>query len=167
MKTIALITLAAMAPSLCLADESWTGFNAGLQLSTVDVSQDENDNGNAALGIHAGYLHSFDSYVIGGELTYDSGAELVSDNKTKKVDTIRLKFKGGHVFGPTYLYGVIGYANIDGGSISEDGYSAGIGVTYRATDSVLVGLEYLRDTYDTSGNDITTDSVALRVSYKF
>ena len=109
MKTITLITLAALAPTMCLADESWTGFYTGLQLSTVDVSQEQNDNGNAALGLHAGYLHNFDGYVVGGELTYDAGAELVSDNKTKKVDTIRLKFKGGHVFGRTYLYGVIGY----------------------------------------------------------
>ncbi|WP_233493302.1 M81 family metallopeptidase [Ruegeria atlantica] len=28
-------------------------------------------------------------------------------------------------------------------------------------------IQYLRDTYDTSGDDITADSVALRVSYKF
>jgi opacity protein-like surface antigen len=61
---------------------------------------------------------------------------------------------------------VVGYANINGGS-KRDGYSAGVGVTYRATDKILVGLEYMRDTYDTSGDDITADSVALRVSYKF
>ena len=167
MKTITMITLAAMMPTLSLANESWTGFNAGLQLSTIDVSEGNNDNGNAALGLHAGYLHDFDGYIIGGELTYDAGAEVESGGKAEKVDTVRLKFKGGHVIGRTYLYGVIGYANIDGGSKSEDGYSAGFGVTYRATDRVLVGLEYLRDTYDTSGDDITADSVALRVSYKF
>lgn len=167
MKTITTITLAAIMPTLSLANESWTGFNAGLQLSTIDVSESDNNNGNAALGLHAGYLHDFDGYVIGGELTYDAGAEVESGGKVEKVDTVRLKFKGGHVFGRAYLYGVIGYANIDGGSKSEDGYSAGFGVTYRATDRVLVGLEYLRDTYDTSGDDITADSVALRVSYKF
>ncbi len=167
MKTITMITLAIMMPTLTLADESWVGFNAGIQLSAVDISEADNDNGNAALGLHAGYLHNYDGYVFGGEFTYDAGAEIDSAGKTEKVDTIRLKFKGGHVFGRTYLYGVIGYANIDGGSISEDGYSAGVGVTYRATDRVLVGLEYLRDTYDTSADDITADSVALRVSYKF
>ncbi|SDX76612.1 Outer membrane protein beta-barrel domain-containing protein [Ruegeria halocynthiae] len=167
MKTITTITLAALMPTLSLADESWTGFNAGLQLSTIDVSDGNNDNGNAALGLHAGYLHDFDGYVIGGELTYDAGAEVESGGKTEKVDTVRLKFKGGHVFGRTYLYGVVGYANIDGGFKSEDGYSAGVGATYRATDKILVGLEYLRDAYDTSGDDITADSVALRVSYKF
>ncbi|WP_282168684.1 outer membrane protein [Ruegeria atlantica] len=167
MKTITMIALAAMMPTLSLANESWTGFNAGLQLSTIDVSEGNNDNGNAALGLHAGYLHDFDGYIIGGELTYDAGAEVESGGKAEKVDTVRLKFKGGHVIGRTYLYGVIGYANIDGGSTSEDGYSAGFGVAYRATDRVLVGLEYLRDTYDTPGDDITAESVALRVSYKF
>ena len=167
MKIITLIALATMAPVLCMADESWTGFNAGLQLSTVDVSQDDNDNGNAALGVHIGYLLNYEGYVFGGELTYDAGAELVSEGNTRKVDTVRLKFKGGHVFRRTYVYGTFGYANIDGGSVGEDGYTAGLGATYRATDRILVGLEYLRDTYDTSGDDITAESVALRLSYKF
>jgi opacity protein-like surface antigen len=167
MKAISMITLAVLVPTQSYADESWTGFNAGLQLSTVDLSDGDNDNGNGALGLHVGYLHEFDGYVFGGEVTYDAGAELVSENETEKAGTLRLKFKGGHVFGRTYLYGVVGYANIDGGSLSEDGYSAGVGVTYRATDKILVGLEYLRDTYDTSGDDITADSVTLRMSYKF
>ena len=167
MKKLLIITMIALAPTLSLADESWTGFNAGIQLSQIDGSANTNDNGNASLGLHAGYLHQFDSYVFGGEVTYDTGAEIVTNSQVEKVDTFRVKFKGGHVIGKTLLYGVIGYSNLNQDTGSHDGYSAGVGASFRATDKVLIGAEYLRDTYNGSGVDIKTDSIALRLSYTF
>ena len=167
MKIILIAFMLAIATTLSLADESWTGFIAGIQIGTAEVSVDGSDNGNAALGAHVGYLHDFGGYVLGGELSYDAGAELVTEGNAQKVDTVRLKLKGGHVFGRTLLYGVVGYANIDGASISNDGYSVGVGASFRATDNILIGAEYLRDVSDSSGGDVETDSVSLRLSYLF
>ncbi len=69
MKNILTIIMITLSPTLSLADDSWTGFNMGIQLSQIDGSANTSGNGNASLGIHAGYLHQFDSYVVGGELT--------------------------------------------------------------------------------------------------
>ncbi len=125
-KTITSLVLA-LAPTLSFADESWTGFNAGIQLGEVDVSSGVNATGNSTVGLHAGYLHDFDGYVLGGEASYDLGGKIVSDEQVKKVDTLRLKVKGGHVFGRAFVYGVVGYAGMDGDAGNMDGYSVGIG----------------------------------------
>jgi outer membrane immunogenic protein len=165
-KTITSLVLA-LAPTLSFADESWTGFNAGIQLGEVDVSSGVNATGNSTVGLHAGYLHDFDGYVLGGEASYDLGGKIVSDEQVKKVDTLRLKVKGGHVFGRAFVYGVVGYAGMDGDAGNMDGYSVGIGVSYRATDKIMLGAEYLKDSFDTSGGKTKADSLNLRLSYMF
>lgn len=161
--------MVSVAPTLSLAEGDWTGFYLGAQLGSTEMSNDAaGDDSDAFLGFHAGYLHETQTgYVFGGELSYDASAEFDVLGSVQKVDTTRLRFKGGHVFGRMYLYGVVGYAQMDANSGKEDGYSAGIGASYRATDKILLGAEYSRDSYDTSGGDIHSDSLALRVSYQF
>ena len=108
MKVFLSALMVTMAPALTAADETWTGFYAGAQLGFSDLSDDTISTADSTLGLHAGYLHSFGDYVLGGELSYDAGAEFVSGGSIEKVDTVRAKVKGGRVFGRTMLYGVAG-----------------------------------------------------------
>lgn len=149
------------------ADESWTGYQLGLQVGNQHVKAKGKSESNPTLGFHAGYLHDFGDYVFGGEVSYDAAAKYTVGGVKKSAKTTRIKIKGGHSFGDTLLYGVIGYAGLDVGGTNEDGYTAGIGVSYRLTPRMIVGAEYLHDTYSSGGADTDTDSVQLRASYKF
>ncbi len=66
-------------------------FNAGLQLSTGDVSSGINKTGNDSFGIHAAYLHDFEGYFVGGELSFDVSAEVVANGKLENTDAVRAK----------------------------------------------------------------------------
>jgi len=167
MKVIMIALMVAMAPVVTAAEESWTGFYAGAQLGFSDLSDDTTSTADSTLGAHAGYLHDFGGYVLGGELSYDAGAEFVSGGSIEKVDTVRAKIKGGRVFGRTMLYGVAGFANMDTAAGNVDGYSVGIGASYRASEKIVVGAEYLHDTFDTTGGNTKADTISLRLSYAF
>ncbi|WP_181824551.1 outer membrane protein [Phaeobacter gallaeciensis] len=167
MKKALALLIALAAPGHVSAEESWTGYQLGLQVGNQHIKAKGTGESNPTLGVHAGYLHDFGDYVFGGEFSYDAAAKYTVGGVSKSVKTTRLKIKGGHSFGDTLLYGVFGYAGLDTGGTKEDGYTAGIGVSYRLTPRVILGLEYLHDTYSSGGADTEADSVFLKASYKF
>jgi outer membrane immunogenic protein len=154
-------------PFSALADEDWTGFYAGVQLGTSKLQGPVSKDTTPTLGLHAGYDHDFGNYVIGGELSYDAGAKYNDGTGATKTETMRLKLKGGYDLGRTLVYGVVGVGTIDADSIRTDGATYGFGATYKVTDSVTIGAEYLRDDFGKSNGKFDADTVTVRASYRF
>lgn len=163
----AVVAASIAVPTFAQADDDWTGFYAGLQAGSSALKSNGATDTNPILGLHVGYDYDFGNYILGGELSYDGGAEYTVDNTTSTSETVRLKVKGGHVFGRTLLYGTFGYANYKDDFYRLDGYSAGVGVSYRATDKITIGAEYLHDVFSRTGDDLTADTITVRASYKF
>lgn len=154
-------------PAAAQADDDWTGFYVGIHIGTSQIETNGVSDSDPTLGLHAGYNHDFGQYILGGELSFDGAAEYTIGGTTETTETVRLKIKGGRVFGRTHLYGVVGYANFDDGFSRLDGYSVGVGVNYRATEKVLIGAEYLHDVFSRTGSDLKADTITLRASYRF
>lgn len=160
-------------PSIAMASDEWDGFYAGIH---VGVSDADLSRGPAAIsdhsgvyGLQIGYNHSLtENWVIGGELSYGT-EEYGGLGPSKDMDTARLKLKAGYDFGQTMVYGVLGYANIELGTTTEQGTTYGIGLGYKATDNIILNAEILRDSFDirSSGFDVEKTSLALGVSYQF
>lgn len=165
LKKIALLAALAGCPVAGQADEDWTGFYGGLHFGSTELSGTANSDTTAFLGVHAGYDYDFGNYIIGGELAYDGGATYTLGGGVIKTDTVRIKLKGGYDLGRTMVYGVVGYSSMD--AFSADGASYGLGATYKITDSITIGAEYLHDSFSGSAGDFDADSIALRASYRF
>lgn len=167
MKHLITAAILAIAPLTAHAEDNWTGFHVGLQAGHSNVTSAGPDLGNATLGLHAGYLHDFGRYVLGGELAYDAGAEMQTGGRVQKADTLRLKLKGGYDFGRTLVYGVVGAARLDASSGTINGHSVGLGAAYAVSERVILGAEYLHDSFDSNAQKTKADTVSLRLSYKF
>ncbi len=175
MKFATLITLAALlnTPTLATAGDDWNGLYAGIHFGGSDADLTSGTAGlsdhSTVYGLQLGYSHSLvDNWVIGGELSY-STAEYKGLGPSKDMDTTRVKLKAGYDFGPTLVYGILGYANIDVGNANESGASYGIGVGFKATDNIILSGELIRDSFDikSTGVDADTTSLALGISYQF
>ncbi|MBS9716244.1 outer membrane protein [Pseudohalocynthiibacter aestuariivivens] len=161
----AIIAAVISAPTLAQA-EDWTGFYIGAQVGWSDLSVLSASDDDVSYGIHAGYNHDLGNFVLGGEIDY-STSEYSFGGGTLDVDTLRVKARAGYDIGPALFYGVLGYVDLDTDLVSEDGYSYGIGASYKVTDNVVVGAEYLRDEVDILGVDFEVDSFNIRASYQF
>jgi outer membrane immunogenic protein len=150
------------------ADEGWTGFYAGLHLGTSDLSAGNTSESDPTYGVHVGYDYDFGQFVLGGELAYDGSVDYVIGGTVTTSTTSRLKLKGGYDLGRTLVYGVVGHANLDGQNTRNDGYTVGLGVSFKATDKIVTGAEYLHDTLGWANNtDAKMDRFTMRASYKF
>jgi len=161
----AIIAAVISAPTFAQA-EDWTGFYIGAQIGWSDLSVPGASDDDVSYGVHAGYNHDLGNFVLGGEIDY-STAEYTLLGITGDVDTLRVKARGGYDIGSALFYGVLGYVDLDDGVSSEDGISYGIGASYKVTDNVVVGAEYLRDDVDILGVDFEVDSFNIRASYQF
>ncbi|MCF2871093.1 porin family protein [Octadecabacter sp. G9-8] len=143
----------------------WSGFYVGAQFGQGEVSASDADGSVDfdTLGLHAGYNYDLGSYVIGGEISFDD----ISADGGGEGDTTHLELRGGYDFGRVMAYGVIGVVTVDDAGDRENGSTLGLGVNYLVTDHVVLGAEYLRDTYDFDGADVDLDTLSLRTSYKF
>ncbi|WIY27341.1 porin family protein [Parasedimentitalea psychrophila] len=175
MKSIATIVLATTIlglPTLAIAGEGWTGFYLGAHVGPTDaevtfVGSTESDS-STAYGLQAGYNHSLsNNWVIGGELSYGTAKHSIGGDPPWDSDSIRLKFKTGYDLGTTLVYGILGYVNIDDGLDSEDGTTFGIGINYKATDTIILGGEILRDSVNFFGSDLDVTSLLFSVAYQF
>ena len=162
----------AAAPVQTAAD--WTGFYAGAQLfdwslgTSFEGSDFFTDTG---YGIHAGYNYDFGDFVVGAEIDYDM-VTLSNDELLEDIDatTTRLKLRGGYDFGSLMAYGVVGAGIFgDGDSDTDDERvtTLGVGASYLATEHIVVGAEFLRDTFSVDDVDVEMDTLSLRASYKF
>lgn len=175
MKSIAKIVLATTIlglPTLAIAGEGWTGFYLGAHVGPTDGEvtfggSTESDSATG-YGLQAGYNHSLsNNWVIGGELSYSTAEYSIGGGAPFDSDATRLKFKAGYDLGTTLVYGILGYVNIDDGIDSEDGTTFGIGINYKATDTIILGAEILRDSADFFGSDLDVTSLLFSVAYQF
>jgi outer membrane immunogenic protein len=135
------------------------------EASLGDASADTDFDG---YGVHAGYNHDFGKWVLGGELSYD---KVDADDVDFDADLLRVKARAGYELGNFLPYATVGYANLDGDDLGEDGITYGVGVDYLINEKFSVGAEYTRSTFDdvasTDGLDLDADLFQVRASYRF
>ncbi|MFQ1700902.1 outer membrane protein [Loktanella agnita] len=164
------------APAPVMMGSDWTGFYAGGQLGYGQVESDAltEDGEDLTYGAHAGYMHDFGAWVVGGELDID-GSEIEQDGV--EVDSVaRAKLKVGYDAGNWLPYATAGVAqlntssDVDAFDGDDTGNFAGLGVEYRVSNSMRVGAEVLQhqfDDYNDSGEDIDATTAAARVTFQF
>lgn len=167
-----------VAPAPIPMGNDWTGFYAGGQLGfgqlDSDRINDEDDPSGAIYGVHAGYNYDLGNIVLGGEIDFD-GTNIEVDDPATDVDSVaRLKAKLGYDAGLFMPYVTAGVARLDTSGALDgdtDGAFAGLGLSYMATDTLIVGGEVLQhqfeDVADNDGTDIDATTLSLRASFKF
>lgn len=165
-----------IAPVVANTGSDWTGFYAGAQYGAgsfkLSDGTDSADEDHKAYGLHAGYLHDFGQFVLGGELDYN---KLDIDNVDNKGDMTRLRARAGYDMGRFMPYVTLGVAKLsldsNGYDISETDMTYGIGGDFKVTDAFTVGAEYSKqdfsDVADIDGLDLDTDMIQLRAAYHF
>ncbi len=158
------------------AGGSWTGFYLGAQLGTSNGELSYNglsqDDDTTVYGFHAGYNYDFGMWILGGELEH-SIAKYDALGVDVDTDTTRLKVRGGYDMGRSLLYGVVSYGDINlesnalGGSVSDKGYGYGLGIDFKATENIIIGAEYLKESFEEFGVDADVNSLSLRASFQF
>lgn len=151
-------------------ETDWTGFYAGLQYGQGDADADgaaiATSGDLDAYGLHAGYLHDFGKFILGGEFSYD---KVDFDDFDSDGDLWRLRARAGYDLGRFQPYATLGAARFSG-DLSDTGVTYGIGAEYLVTDRFSVGLEYSRidfSDFDDTDVDVDTDLVQIRASYRF
>lgn len=150
----------------------WSGFYAGLQYgkgsSELSYAGESADTDVDGYGLHAGYLHDFGSYVLGGEFDYN---RLDPEDGDGDAGLYRLRARAGYDMGRFLPYVTLGAAHFKADDFSETGLTYGIGADFKVTDKFTVGAEYSRsdlsDVDDIDGLDLDTDLVQVRASYHF
>lgn len=157
----------------------WTGFYAGIQLGNLDVDGESALDGvggdDTTYGIHAGYNYDFGRWVVGGELDYDDASvdlEAAGAPIGEQIDSVwRAKLRGGYDFGPALLYATAGLAEVDTSVGDDSGSFYGLGLSYKITDQIILGGEYLRHSFsDIGGNngfDAEADTFSIRATFQF
>ncbi|MBI6628308.1 outer membrane protein [Pontibaca salina] len=162
----------------------WTGFYLGAQLgygdawtSPVGVALD-----GGFAGVHAGYLHDFGDFVLGGELDYDRSDISQNLGGTElKIDKVaRLKLIGGYDLGKGLVYATAGVFNGNlkvsepGFSESDDdnGWVLGGGYKHKFSENWIGGVEALHHKIsdlggELDGLDLKATTISARISYKF
>jgi opacity protein-like surface antigen len=85
----------------------------------------------------------------------------------------RLKLTAGYDLGPALLYGAVGAVrgSVDtgAGSVSDNGWLAGVGMDYALTDQWTVGGEVLNHKFNNFGglSDVDVTTVQARVGFRF
>ncbi|WP_415920769.1 outer membrane protein [Tateyamaria sp. SN6-1] len=157
---------AAVAPAQPFAATggSWTGGYAGLQLGYADVDATGGADGDDALfGVHGGYRYDFGTFVLGGEIDYDTAD--IDLNGAATVDSVaRLKLQLGYDFGPVLGYFTAGGADVDTSLGSDTGDFYGIGFAYQIDERYTFGAELLEHSFDNiGGTGVAADATTLTV----
>ncbi|WP_163848927.1 outer membrane protein [Pseudooceanicola aestuarii] len=159
----------APAPAPVYNTTDWTGAYGGLSLGYGDFDAGTADGDGEVYGLHGGYDHDFGTFVLGGELDYQSG-DFDTTGGVDVDDITRLKLRAGYDAGDALLYGVVGAASANTNMGSDEGYVAGLGAEYRVTNQVSVGGEYLYhefNDFNGGGTDVTANTFSARVNYRF
>jgi outer membrane immunogenic protein len=157
------------------ATYDWSGAYVGAWVggTCIDGSLTDNSAGAGAIGdwemdgcglkggALAGYLHQFDSFVVGAEVDWGMSGE-VARNDTPSADfaykmnhLVTGRARGGYAFDDTLLYATGGVAWAQGdlygvnGAVAPDhikkghlGWVVGAGVEHAFTDAFRMRLEY-------------------------
>ncbi|MBW7921983.1 MAG: outer membrane beta-barrel protein [Rubellimicrobium sp.] len=161
----------------------WSGFYAGLQggVADVDASSTSGLAGTAGVsfsgnyyGAHAGYMHDFGRFVVGGELRYDDLSDITYSSGGSSIggkSLVAASLRVGYDMGR-----ILPYVSVGGGQFTaadddkSNGVLYGIGADYALTDNWRLGAEVTHfefNKFDASDYDVTGNAVGLRVSYAF
>ncbi|QPM89059.1 outer membrane protein [Pseudooceanicola algae] len=149
-------------PVIVEPSADWTGFYGGASLGYGDLDKGSFSDDSMVYGLHAGYDHDFGDFVLGGEAEYQ--ARDMWENGA--ADSTRLKARLGYDLGSTLVYGVAGGSMVD----DQWGYNVGFGAEHMLNANWSVGAEYLYENisdFDDSPSDLTGNTVAARVNYRF
>ncbi len=154
----------------------WTGFYAGGTLGFAGAGGDNvfnNDESGWDYGLQAGYLWDTGTAVLGGELQW-IGTGLEDEINDIGIDgVLRAKLIAGYNAGAFMPYITGGWAQLTTNGALEDsdtGYLWGVGANYMLNDSIMIGAEYLKHTFDNyadTGENITAETLEVKASYRF
>lgn len=191
-------------PTVVAPSADWSGAYVGGQLGfgrlDAEVAFDGEELGTLEddgpiLGVHAGYLFDFGRLVAGAELDWDATQISLVDsegveNEFGQLDSVarakaRLGFDAGR-FLPYVTAGVarasFSYEEEELSAPFEENYTGrfvGLGVSYMASERVMVSLEALRHNFDDAPDyeddavnpelvtDTTVNTLTIRGSFRF
>lgn len=160
----------------------WSGFYVGLQAGNADFDAEDSTYGSLIgnyeggyYGLHAGYMHDFGRFVVGGELRYDDGSDVTGPWGFSGDSMISARLRLGYDMGRVLPYLAVGGGEltiVDGGGneYSDTGILYGVGVDYAVTDRWIVGAEITHhefDDFDTLGVDISGNTIGVKASFRF
>ena len=170
-ETVAPAPVVTQPPVMQVSD--WTGFYAGAQLGygqvDADAPIDPDDADGALYGVHAGYMYDLGSVVLGAELDYDA-TNIEFDTPDAELESVaRAKLRVGYDAGDWLPYVTLGAARATVDGDDTDGDFAGLGVSYRVSDNVLVGGEVLQHQFEDVEPDVDVDATtaSIRASFQF
>ncbi|MEM9318048.1 MAG: outer membrane beta-barrel protein [Pseudomonadota bacterium] len=162
MKRIALPLIAMAFSSPVFAQDAdpgaWQGYYAGLQLDSIQDGALVSDLGGGLTAeieldsiqfvFFGGYRHQIGNFVVGGE--YDLAAsrtDLVGFGGSTKQTVHRLGVELGYAAGRFLPYASAGLAHIryngDGGTFTDTGSFAAVGLDYRLRERSTLGVEVI------------------------
>lgn len=162
------------APAAATEGWDWTGFYAGVSVTSGNVAGGGPEFNTDGFGLHAGYLHDLGTFVIGGELEY-TDSDLDTATPTS-ITASRLKLIGGYGAGRFLPFVFVGLSDVKLNgvslSVSDTVTNYGLGGRYAlgANGRFVVGLEYIvedKSNFAGVGLDLDRDEFALRIDYRF
>jgi opacity protein-like surface antigen len=184
-----------------VASTDWSGAYVGGQLGygrlvledTSDSDLEDDVNSGALYGLHAGYMFDLGRVVLGAEVDFDgtqiesSYYDLLTDDEALSVGSVvRGKLRLGYDAGRVLPYLTAGVAQLRLNSDDEltdadladspNGRFVGLGLSFMASDRLMVGVEGLRHQFDDAPfatgefadtDDTTLNTVTLRGSLRF
>ncbi len=154
--------------------QSFNGGYVGAQLGYIDAetSGGASIDGDGIIGgVHGGYNANLGTFILGGEIDYDT-MDVDLGNGTANIDSVwRLKARaGGEVGAGTMLYGTAGLAYIDTTVGDDSGYFIGAGLAQEISGGWILGGEILYhefDDIDGTGIDAQATTLTVRASFAF
>lgn len=148
----------------------WTGPYGGLSYGRLMAETDNDDEDGQVYGLFGGYDYDFGTFVLGGELDFQATDDYTLDGVD--VDSVtRLKLRGGYDLGQALVYATAGVARADTSLDGDvDGGVYGLGLDYRVTERMTVGVEYLNHQFNDVGDtgvDIDANTISLRGAFRF
>lgn len=160
----------------------WTEFYGGLQAETIDGSSNGADFDGSLYGIFAGYRRDLGNVTLGAEIdivrgNFDFG-EVTLGATTLDLDydvqMFRVGGEVGYDLGNVLPYATAGYARMDLDfrtlSSTDSGFFYGVGLDFRAGDSILIGAEALQHEFSGlagGSEDASFTTFGLNVAFGF
>ena len=176
MKRIALPLIAAVLTSPAYAHSAdapqWQGYYAGFEVSSTQNGElvfelapgvtSAIDLDGLQYGLVGGYRYQFADFVVGGEYNFEGGrTDLVGFSGSTKLALHTAGVEVGYAVGRFLPYATAGLAHIrfngEGGTFTDTGTFAGIGLDYRVRAQATIGVEINTHQFDTlSGTVLPT-----------
>ncbi len=168
------MTLAAAAAFIAIsgtamADDSWTGPYAGLNVSAGTFNGNTlalADRDVTEFGVHFGYQHDFGALVLGVEAQIDR----VDGFLTTAGDAKTIKLRAGYDMGKFQPYAILASRDVDDNNGNAvDGMGIGLGVEYKMRNNLRLGGEFMsfQDLDDGAAINAESKIFSMRLTYGF